>query len=120
MDGYFDESLSREQFQQLNQWIKSDPLHAQRFASELLLHDRLRNEFVTNELMDQRSTAEQSTVNDPTLSRAHERPNVVTLGGSIGNTWTRSVIAMATTACLVLISWRFFGMAWGARRLPPR
>lgn len=114
MDGYFDESLSQEQFQQLNQWIKSDPLHAQRFASELLLHDRLRNEFVTNELIDQPSKAEQSTVNDPALVRADERPNVVTLAGSIGNTWTRSVIAMATTACLVLISLAFLWNGLGS------
>ncbi|MFG0268130.1 MAG: hypothetical protein ACF8AM_23685 [Rhodopirellula sp. JB055] len=113
MDGYFDESLSQEQFQQLKQWIKSDPLHAQRFASAMLLHDRLRNEFTTNELLDRPSTVELSTVNDPALVRANGRPDEVTLAGSIGNTWTRSVIAMATTACLVLISlallWNGFG-----------
>ncbi|KLU04994.1 putative transmembrane protein [Rhodopirellula islandica] len=114
IDGYLDESLSQEQFQQLNQWIKSDPLHAQRFASAMLLHDRLRNEFTTKEFttnefmaehsMSGQSTAGQSTVNDPRPEQADERPNVVTPTSHSRNVWGRSAIALATTACLVLIS----------------
>ncbi|MEP5988071.1 MAG: hypothetical protein ABJ301_02345, partial [Rhodopirellula bahusiensis] len=99
IDGYLDESLSQEQFQQLNQWIKSDSLHAQRFASAMLLHDRLRNAFTTNEFM-----AEHSTVNDPGRDQDDERPNVVTPTSHSRNVWGQSAIALATTACLVLIS----------------
>ncbi|SMP42310.1 hypothetical protein SAMN06265222_101758 [Neorhodopirellula lusitana] len=126
--GYFDETLSREQFQQLNQWIKSDPLHAQQFASELMLHDRLRNEFVAkefaaselarSELAASESVAnefdtEQLIATDSLLAEADEQASVVSLARHSGNTWGRSAIALATTACVVLISvglfWNGFG-----------
>ena len=43
--GYLDDSLTAEQHEQLSQWIKSNPDHARAFAAQVMLHDRLRNEW---------------------------------------------------------------------------
>lgn len=97
IDGYFDESLSQQQFQQLNQWIKADPVHAQQFASQSMLHDRLHNEFAAKQLM----------AKDPVLSHKDDQPGVVSpasRSSDLSNKWIRSMTALATTACLVAIS----------------
>ncbi|HWA99576.1 MAG TPA: hypothetical protein VG713_13830 [Pirellulales bacterium] len=44
IDGYLDDSLSREQWLRLNAWLKVSPSHAERFARAMLLHDRLYTE----------------------------------------------------------------------------
>lgn len=46
IDGYLDDLLTFEQHEELATWIKSSPENACRFASEIMLHDRLRNEMI--------------------------------------------------------------------------
>ncbi|EMI20877.1 hypothetical protein RMSM_02186 [Rhodopirellula maiorica SM1] len=100
IDGYLDDSLSREQLQRLSQWIKLDPLHARQFASELMLHDRLRNEMMTqNEL----ASFDQS-----------EQHVVLQSNASDGHWWKRVPIALATTACIVLLGTLLFWHSWSA------
>ncbi|MEP3479629.1 MAG: hypothetical protein ABJZ55_10310 [Fuerstiella sp.] len=65
IDAYFDDSLSPEQLGQLSQWIQSDRLHAEQFASNLMLHDRLRNESTAKEeLLPQSNLAKNSAAPD--------------------------------------------------------
>jgi hypothetical protein len=46
IDGYLDDLLSPEQHAILNDWIKSEPEHAQVFVQASLLHDRLQSSTV--------------------------------------------------------------------------
>ncbi len=43
IQGYLDDSLLFEEQKFLEVWIKADPSHARNFATEVMLHDRLRN-----------------------------------------------------------------------------
>lgn len=44
IDGYLDETLSSDEHELLNRWLKVSPENAQRLAQATLLHDRLRSE----------------------------------------------------------------------------
>lgn len=46
IDGYFDDTLTAEQFETLSAWINASQENALTFAKASLLHDRLRNTFV--------------------------------------------------------------------------
>lgn len=94
IDGYFDDVLTADQLQQLSQWIQSDPKHAEQFAADLLLHDRLRNEFnAPSDLLGQQVQH----------SETDERQDRVLQQGRLNNRRVRSVVAMATTACLLMV-----------------
>lgn len=81
--GHLDDSLSSEQQAQLNQWIKSDPKHARQFASQMMLHDRLRSEL---------AAAETDATN---VVLAHKRQS---------SGWGRRSFAMASIACAILLA----------------
>ncbi|QDU82495.1 hypothetical protein Pla110_42530 [Polystyrenella longa] len=88
IDGYFDGSLSSKELQRLSHWIKSDVLHARQFASDLMLHDRLRNQFKIQEELVNQECYELSVVS---LSKIH------------ANSWVRWPVTWTTTACLVFL-----------------
>lgn len=46
--GYLDDLLTVQQHEELATWIKASPENAHRFASAIMLHDRLRNEMVVS------------------------------------------------------------------------
>ncbi len=100
IDGYLDDLLSQQQLQQLSQWIQSDPLHARQFASELMLHDRLRNE-----LMAQTELA--------ALDQCEPQVQLQS-NASADQWWKRAPIALATTACVVLLGTFLFWHSWSA------
>ncbi len=88
IDGYFDDSLSSEELQRLSHWIKSDGLHARQFASAVILHDRLRDQYKGHEELVAGGDYEQS---------------VVSPSKTLGSEWVLWPVAWATTACLVLL-----------------
>ncbi|TWU16177.1 hypothetical protein [Allorhodopirellula heiligendammensis] len=101
ISGYIDDSLSREQLQELSEWINFEPSNARQFASALLLHDRLRNHFIAHEEQAYQQIDASSLVAPAKASarqwRAHRQ------------------LAWATTACLVLVATLFFWQTLGAR-----
>ncbi|TWU54307.1 hypothetical protein Poly51_30240 [Rubripirellula tenax] len=99
VDGYFDDSLSDQQSQQLSRWINADPMHARQFASALMLHDRLRNQF---------------NANDEHAGQELGEPPVVSLAKSFdGGSRMKPRLVWATTACLVLLSTFLFWQTLG-------
>ncbi len=80
--GYLDHMLSAEQQELLAQWIRSDSDHAREFAAAVALHDRLRNEW---------AIPEQSET------------NVQLFSAPATHRWGRSLFALATTVCLLLL-----------------
>lgn len=48
VDGYLDDLLTAGQHEELAAWIQASPENAHRFASAVMLHDRLRNEMVVS------------------------------------------------------------------------
>lgn len=46
MDGYLDETLSPEECVAFAQWLQESPQNRERFADTVLLHDRLRGEYL--------------------------------------------------------------------------
>ncbi|TWU49078.1 hypothetical protein [Rubripirellula reticaptiva] len=99
VDGYFDESLSDKQLQQLSHWIKSDPRHARQFASALMLHDRLRNQFIANDNHTGQELGEPCLVSQ---AKAIDRRSQM-----------KPTIVWAATACLVLLSTLLFWQSLG-------
>ncbi|QDS94381.1 hypothetical protein FF011L_31600 [Roseimaritima multifibrata] len=80
--GYLDDSLSGEQQDQLNQWIKADEKNARQFASFMMLHDRLRSELAAPE-------------HDATYAVEPIKPQ--------SSGWWRRSFAVVSTACAVLL-----------------
>ncbi|MCO8123929.1 hypothetical protein NHH03_19445 [Stieleria sp. TO1_6] len=81
--GHLDGTLTREQQTQFNEWIKADPTNARQFASYMMLHDRLRSEFVASE---------------------NSELHAVLPGKPQSNRWNRRSFALVCTACAVLLT----------------
>lgn len=53
ISGYLDETLSPEEHAILETWLKASPANTRQFAAEMLLHDRLRGEYLAIEVLAQ-------------------------------------------------------------------
>ena len=72
INAYLDDSLSSGQMHQLEDWIKASPENAERFAKEVMLHDRLQT--VLN-LAESSQDASENVVQDTKQARfAEESP----------------------------------------------
>jgi ferric-dicitrate binding protein FerR (iron transport regulator) len=93
--GYLDGVLSDAQFQELNDWIKEDPAHAQEFASIALLHDRLHDQARARAVLhdDQLGSGEQPLWDSCRVRSPWRRP-VAALRLRLGRLpWDRSRVA---------------------------
>lgn len=107
IDAYFDDSLSPKQLHQLSQWIKSSPLNAQQFASNLMLHDRLRNEFMAKDDLQAEDNANEAAAHASSLK---DRP--ATDSGK-RRRWMKSIMAMVATVCVMICVAIFFENGFG-------
>ncbi len=96
INGYLDGMLTAEQHATLSEWIQADKEHARRFSDAIMLHDRLRNEF----LLSPETQQAKMSIDSATIARSKE----FTL---------RSGALMATAACIALVGflllWSNFG-----------
>lgn len=91
--GYLDLTLNQDEMIQLETWIKTSPENTKQFVEMILIHERLRSEFLA---MDQNVFQNMSEVH-PKLKRQLSR-RILTL-----------VTAASVVFVLGIISWQFSG-----------
>ncbi len=105
IDGYLDETLSSDEHELLNRWLKASPENAQQLAQATLLHDRLRSEHLALAAMPGRHG--RQTVGD-SPDDSHSLARVATRS-------SRRIRPLATSAAivaamlLVAVLWKGFG-----------
>ena len=105
IDGYLDETLSSDEHELLNRWLKAAPENAQQLAQATRLHDRLRREHLALAVMP--SSHGRQTVGD-WPDDSHSLARVATRN-------SRRIRSLATSAAivaamlLVAVLWRGFG-----------
>lgn len=110
IDGYQDDVLTAEQHVELSAWIKASPENALTFAAAAMLHDRLRNEMMSDEQLgvDRSGARENSeTFDDAT------RPHPENSGDKPGRRSARSFIAVLSTVSLICIAGILFFKSFG-------
>jgi anti-sigma factor RsiW len=80
--GYLDDTLSAEEHTAFEHWLQESPSHAQQFAAVAMLHDRLRSELALSEL---------GAATAPPVEHTRRSSPI------------RSIFALTTTACLLLL-----------------
>lgn len=110
IDGYLDDVLTVEQHKELATWIKASPENAHRFASAIMLHDRLRNELViSGEQLDVSSSGgEAAGLNEAARTR---RFDALPLAGT--PVLRRSMITFFSTAALMCMAIVLFYKSFG-------
>ena len=87
IDGYLDDTLTADQYAELNAWIKANSEHARFFTEAMLLHDRLRNTLGTDE----------------TSVAIHRSTTIELHRGWLGGSWLMSSLARTMAAAVVLV-----------------
>lgn len=93
--GYLDETLSPEEHTALAQWLRESPDHQRQFAQAVLLHDRLRGEFLALAAL---TAPARSAVGQPAATASGRRMRSAAMTGAV---------AMAVLALLLL--WKGIG-----------
>ena len=98
IDGYLDETLSSDEHELLNLWLKASPANAQQLAQATLLHDRLRSEHLALDAA-------------PEISRRALAPVELSRTGASALRLSRWATSAAIVAAMLLVAvlWKGFG-----------
>lgn len=101
IDGYLDETLSSDEHELLNRWLKASPENAQQLAQATLLHDRLRSEHLALDAAPEISRRARAPVHLVELSRT----------GASALRLSRWATSAAIVAAMLLVAvlWKGFG-----------
>lgn len=99
IDGYLDETLSADEHELLNRWLKSSPENAQQLAQVTLLHDRLRSEHLALDAAPEISRRALAPVLDKSTAASALRLS----------RWATSTAAIVAAMLLVAVLWKGFG-----------
>ncbi len=102
IDGYLDETLSSDEHELLNRWLKSSPENAQQLAQATLLHDRLRSEHLALDAAPEISRRALAPV--PPVELLRTGASALRL-----SRWATSTIAIVAAMLLVAVLWKGFG-----------
>jgi hypothetical protein len=102
IDGYFDDTLTVEQFEALNEWIRAAPENAHAFARASLLHDRLRNTFaIVEEISSNFTLPREGEVETPEATLT----SILNMPGKTERAllWRTTAVAAVLVAGLVVL-----------------
>lgn len=108
IDGYLDETLSSDEHELLNRWLKASPENAQQLAQATLLHDRLRSEHLALAAMP--GSHGRQTVGD-SPDDSHSLARVATRSSRRIRPLATSAASAAIVAAMLLVAvlWKGFG-----------
>lgn len=106
IDGYLDETLSSDEHELLNRWLKAAPENAQQLAQATLLHDRLRSEHLALAAMP-RSHGRQTVGDWPDDS--HSLARVATKSPKRIRPLATTAVAIVAAMLLMAVLWKGFG-----------
>ena len=106
IDGYLDETLSSDEQELLNRWLKAAPENAQQLAQATLLHDRLRSEHLALTAMP-RSHGRQTVGDWPDDSLSLAR--LATKSPQRIRPIATTAVAIVAAMLLMAVLWKGFG-----------